>query len=408
MWSKFSISLLIFGLIHQVKCIDTPYSDMYLPDGADGFVCENIFFSIEYARQATNKMIDTFFYEKYFQRFPKLFEDTRLFNVRSDILLSWPAKPNENFFTCNPGKFRLISNIRGQIMGMVIINSKQHNNEVSFGKCKPVRSSNIEGNTEGNIESRLLDEYWSLAYPRFGYKCGSKYFPLSMIKSGNDIDTNYYFQSALEAKDRAICFEEYRGDQFIGDDLRLYPLHYSSSSKPGSGSQGHCRVVFDMKSRQFKGIINLKDKEAKCAIVWDLSSASSDTIYSPFSVLNMERMSEMFWPETCFGHRFKYKTIWLYIEFALKQWSTNKGGKVFNFPIVKEDGLRFWPVRTPETHANSLMNAFAIGHDTNVNVYGLYRAEVRDGILRKFQLCLNLPLHDIRRLQRKVSPGTSL
>ncbi|CCU75031.1 putative candidate secreted effector protein [Blumeria hordei DH14] len=398
MWIKFCIYLLLSGLIDQVKCVNIPYSDMYLPDGIDGFLCGREVIWIEYARQSANKMMKSYFYDKYFHTFPKLFEDTHLFNVKSDILLSWPAKPSGIIYIRNPGKYRLIINLRGQIMGVVIIDHAKHSKNISFKRCNPVHSSIPEGNTE----SRLLDEFWSLAYPIHGYKCGSKYFPQSTVKSGNDLDSNYYFQKALETIESPIKFKKYRGDQFTGSDLRVYPLHHSLSSKPGSGSQGLFRVVFEMKDRKFKGITDLKDG-AKCVTLWDLSSASPDTIYRPSSILNMEGLSEKFWPATCFGHRFKYKTIWLFIEFASKDWSKNRDDMAHNFPIVREDRFLFWPVRNKETHDINTALAFAIGYDTKEDTYGLYRARVKNGFLNMFQQCIDLPLKDIRSLQRRLS-----
>ncbi|EPQ65775.1 putative secreted effector protein [Blumeria graminis f. sp. tritici 96224] len=365
MWIRFCISLFLSGLVHQVKCIDRPYSDMYLPDGTNGFVCGTEFLPIDTAREETNAIMKAFYEEKRFQTFPRLFEESHLFNVKSEILLSWPARSSGKVYT--KGKTRLIINIRGQIMGMVIIKTQQHNYQLSFEKCSPVRSS-IAG---GNIESRHLDEFWSIAFPIFGFHCGSKYFPLSVVKSGNDLDSNYYFQNVLDAKFRRNEFVEYSGDQFIGSDLRIYPLHHSSSNKavfgnfisqywllqtsniPSLGSQGNFRVVFDMTNREFKGIINIKDNEVKCVTVWDLSSASPDTIYEPTSILHMENTSNVYWPETCVGHRFKYKTIWLFIEFALKKWPANRNRKKLGFPIIKQNGLRFWPVRIPETKTRS-------------------------------------------------------
>ncbi|VDB94622.1 Bgt-51948 [Blumeria graminis f. sp. tritici] len=107
-----------------------------------------------------------------------------------------------------------------------------------------------------------------------------------------------------------------------------------------------------MEDLKFKGIINIKDAEEKCVTVLDLASASSDAIYSSSSILDLERMPEKIWPDTCFGHKFKYKTMWLYIEFALKKWPVYGDGEKINFPIVDENGLLFWPVRIPETHNN--------------------------------------------------------
>ncbi|CAD6506030.1 BgTH12-06962 [Blumeria graminis f. sp. triticale] len=260
MWIKFCISLFITGLIHQVKCIDTPYSDMYLPDGTNGFLCETEFLSIEYARQEKYEAMESFFYERRFQTFPKLFEDTHLFNVKTDILLSWPVKPSGKIYIKDPGKFRIIINIRGQIMGMVVIVHDDDKNKVSFEKCKPVRSSVAEE----DFTSSLLDEYWSLAYPTNGFRCGSKYFPLSIVKSGNDPNSDYYFKNALAAKSRRAYFGKYSGDQFIGSDLRTYPLHHSSTSEQICGPHGRFRAVFDMTNREFKGIIDVKAKDVKC------------------------------------------------------------------------------------------------------------------------------------------------
>ncbi|VDB94674.1 Bgt-51638 [Blumeria graminis f. sp. tritici] len=372
---------------------------MYLPDGTNGFVCGTEFLSIDNARKQTNAVIEAFFFDERFQTFPMLFEESHLFNVKSEILLSWPARSSGKVYTKDPGKSSLIINIRGQIMGMVIIKTQYHNHHLSFEKCSPVRSSNAEG----NIESRHLDKFWSIAFPRFGFRCGSRYFPLSMVKSGNDLDSNYYFQTVLDAKYRSDEFVEYSGDQFIGSDLRIYPLHHSSTSKQIFGPHGRYRAVFDMTNREFKGIIDVKDREEKCVTVWDLSSASPDTVYKPTSILHTERMPDKYWPATCVGTRFKYKTIWLFIEFALKKWPANGNHKKFNFPILNENGSQFWPVRIPETQTRSSTHAFAIGYDTVLNTYGMYEAVVRNGILSKYELCLDLPIDDIRSLEKKLS-----
>ncbi|CCU75039.1 putative candidate secreted effector protein [Blumeria hordei DH14] len=58
MWIKFGVSLTIFGLIHQVKCEDIPYSDMYLPGGTSGFVCHLDFYSIEHIREEAKNAIN--------------------------------------------------------------------------------------------------------------------------------------------------------------------------------------------------------------------------------------------------------------------------------------------------------------------------------------------------------------
>ncbi|CCU75005.1 putative effector protein, partial [Blumeria hordei DH14] len=51
MWINFSVTLAISWLILQVSCDDIPDSDMYLPDGTNGFVCDLDFYSIDHVRE---------------------------------------------------------------------------------------------------------------------------------------------------------------------------------------------------------------------------------------------------------------------------------------------------------------------------------------------------------------------
>ncbi|SZF00658.1 unnamed protein product [Blumeria hordei] len=159
-----------------------------------------------------------------------------------------------------------------------------------------------------------------------------------------------------------------------------------------------------MQNHEFKGLTNISDKGMKCVTVWDLSSAPLDTIYSPSSILHMEKIPHTYWPEACVGYKFKYKTIWLYIELVLKTWSEIGDSKKLNFPIVNYAGFLFWPLRLPETHTRGLTYAFAIGYHIRLNDYGLYIADLREGVLSNYRRCLNLPRDDIRSLQGKLSP----
>ncbi|EPQ66846.1 putative secreted effector protein [Blumeria graminis f. sp. tritici 96224] len=98
MWIKFGVLLTIFGFIHQIKCEDISYSDIYLPAGTNGFVCQLNFYPIEHVREAVERAFRSFFFEKLYRKFPKLFEDTQLFDVKPDILLSWPILFREIFY----------------------------------------------------------------------------------------------------------------------------------------------------------------------------------------------------------------------------------------------------------------------------------------------------------------------
>ena len=71
---------------------------MYLPEGTNGFVCGMDLFTIDHLREVVNKVMESTFFEEYYHKYPTLFEDTHLFNVKSDILLSWPTMLNEKFF----------------------------------------------------------------------------------------------------------------------------------------------------------------------------------------------------------------------------------------------------------------------------------------------------------------------
>ncbi|CCU75021.1 putative effector protein, partial [Blumeria hordei DH14] len=102
MWINFSVTLVISWLILQVKCDDIPDSDMYLPDGTNGFACGLEFHSIDHVREVAKRGVEAFFSKTMFGKFPTTFEDTQLFNVKSDILLSWPIMSSGLFFKRTP------------------------------------------------------------------------------------------------------------------------------------------------------------------------------------------------------------------------------------------------------------------------------------------------------------------
>ncbi|VDB94652.1 Bgt-51941 [Blumeria graminis f. sp. tritici] len=124
-----------------------------------------------------------------------------------------------------------------------------------------------------------------------------------------------------------------------------------------------------MSSSEVLGIINVVDENEKCVTLWDLSSTSSEAIYSPSSILDLDRVQDSIWPETCFGHEIKTKTMWLYLEFAMKNWKSKYNGRKLNFPIVNQKAIWLWPMRTPETHIKTFTKVFAIGQDTRSGTY---------------------------------------
>ncbi|CCU81497.1 CSEP0247 putative effector protein [Blumeria hordei DH14] len=384
---KFGIFLAISGFIHQIKCTNVPYSDMYLPEGTNGFVCGTDLFTIDHLRKVVKKAMESAFFEDYYNKFPTLFEDTHLFNVKSDILLSWPTMLNEKLFYSHPGKIRIIINTRGQIMGLVTISPNDNQQKINYEKCNPVYRS-LGGE---NDERGISDE--SISKPRLGYSCGLIVILWSEVGRTMEIISDDYFQSRVISKDKLTSFKKYTGNEFVGVDLYSFPIHRNPVSKYLKGTPGVLRIVFDRRNSEVKGIINIQDRNIKCVAVWDLSSTPSSSIYNPSSILDLEIIQDNFWPETCFGHKIKAKTIWLYLEFASQNWMSKK----LKIPVNMRDILFLKSTNLTNLAFNSL---FAIGHDTRLGTYSLYYVNVQNGGLVKPRACLEFSHDIIRHLQR--------
>ncbi|CCU75027.1 CSEP0243 putative effector protein [Blumeria hordei DH14] len=397
----FGISLAILGFIYQTNCINVPYSDMYLPVATNGFVCRTEFFTIDNLRGATDKAMESTFFKGYLQKFPRLFEDTHLFNVKSDILLSWPVFDSGKFLHGKPGRIRLIINIRGQIMGMVMINSALPDQKIIFEKCNPVRRYLKEEDDEENF----LNQNWSVTRPTFGYSCGLKFISGSTVDGLMKIASNNHFIRRSTRGVKLVGFEKFMGDEFLGDDLYSFPVHQGLTDKVTHGAPGPFRIIFEMKDYEFKGIINLENRNEKCVTLWDLSSTSLSIAYSPSSVLNLEATQESYWHDTCFGHKFKTKTVLLYLEFALKEWKSKLEGRKLNFPYLLGNVVKLWPMRTPEVHDKTLNDTFAIGYNIKLATYGIYLVDIRKGAFHEVNLCLKFSGNDILNIQRILGPA---
>ncbi|CCU75029.1 putative candidate secreted effector protein [Blumeria hordei DH14] len=275
----------------------------------------------------------------------------------------------------NPGKFRVIINIWGQILGVAVANFDSQSKETTYEKCIPVRKS-VE---EDSIQNSILNELWNIASPTLGFNCGLDFFPVFMVDAVMNVLQNSNVQDRVDRKYDLSYLEKYRGTDFKGGNLYSYPLRKSVSDKAASGLPGPFRIVFDMNNYKFKGIINVEDSKIKFRTVWDLSSIPPQEIYSPSSVLNLGREPDNYWPKTCSGIKFKSKAIWLYLEFVMKKWPSHLNGSRLNFPILREKVIWLWPIRTQGNQDNDRRRAFAIGHDTSLDTYGLYQANVRNG-----------------------------
>ncbi|CCU75012.1 putative candidate secreted effector protein [Blumeria hordei DH14] len=398
MWIIFSVTFAISWLILQVKCDDIPASDMYLPDGTNGFVCDLDFYSIDHVREVAKIGVEAFFYRKRVEKYPKAFEDTQLFNVKSDILLSWPIMSSGLFYTRVPGKSRLIINTRGQIMGIVMISFEKPAHKISYNKCIPVRRS-LE---ENNEEQTLLNECWGLATPTFGYNCGLKFFPKSILDKIIGPDATKYFKKRLSRKYKISCLIKYTGDEFSGVDLYWFHLHHKLSDNCLAGPPSRFRVVFDLSNNEFKGIIDVEDGNKKCVTVWDVSSISSNNIYISSSTLNLDKVGDSHWPESCFGHKLKAKIIWLYLEFALKYWMSTLDGSNPNLPPTKQRFIRSWFFRPEETNKDSSNHVFAIVFNTKHNNYKLYLMKTRNVKVDVPNPCLEFSTDDIDSLKKHI------
>ncbi|CCU75037.1 putative candidate secreted effector protein [Blumeria hordei DH14] len=397
----FGISVAILGFIYQTNCINVPYSDMYLPVATNGFLCRTDFFPIDHLRGAAGNAMESTFFKEYYLKFPRLFEDTHLFNVKSDILLSWPVLPTGNYYHRKSGKIRLIINVRGQIMGMVMINSALPDQKISFEKCNPVRRY-LQENDDEEI---FVNQNWSVTRPTFGYSCGLKFISRSTVDGLMKIASKRKFLRRPNGRAQLANFEKFMGDEFLGDDLYSFPVHQGSTEKITFGAPGPFRIIFDMKNHEFKGIINIENRNEKCVTLWDLSSTSLSIAYSPSSVLNLEATQESYWHDTCFGHKFKTKTVLLYLEFALKEWKSKLEGRKLNFPYLLENDVKLWPMRTPEVHDKTLNDTFAIGYNIKLATYGIYLVDIRKGAFHEVNLCLKFSGNDILNIQRILGPA---
>ncbi|CCU75002.1 putative candidate secreted effector protein [Blumeria hordei DH14] len=398
MWIDFSVTLAISWLILQVNCDDIPYSDMYLPDGINGFGCDSDFYSIDHVREVAKKGVEAFFYRKRVEKYPKTFGDTQLFNVKSDILLSWPIMSSGLFYTKTPGNSRLIINTRGQIMGIVVISFEKPSHKIGYKKCVPVRRS-LE---ENNEEQTMLNECWALANPTYGYNCGSKFIPQFKVDKMMGPNSSTYYKNRLDAKHKLSCVTRYTGDEFSGVDLYWFPLQHKLSRKCLAGPPSRFRVVLDMNNSEFKGIIDVEERNKKCVTVWDVSSISSNNIYISSSTLNLDRVGDRYWPESCFGHKLKSKIMWLYLEFALKYWMSNLNGSNPNLPLTNQKFIHSWLIRLEETNKDSSNYGFAIVYNTKHNTYNLYLMNTRNVKLDVPNSCLEFPTDLIHRLQEHI------
>ncbi|CCU83244.1 putative effector protein, partial [Blumeria hordei DH14] len=171
-------------------------------------------------------------------------------------------------------KSRLIINTRGQIMGIVVISFEKPSHKIRYNKCIPVRRS-LEGINE---EQSLSNESWGSSNPTLGYNCGLKFFPKSKVDKMTGPDLTTYYQHILRGKDKHSCLTKYTGDEFSGVDLYWFPFLQKISDKCFAGicPARRFRVVFDLSNGEFKGIIDVEERNKKCVTVWDLSSISSN------------------------------------------------------------------------------------------------------------------------------------
>ncbi|CCU83214.1 putative candidate secreted effector protein [Blumeria hordei DH14] len=398
MWINLSVTLAISWLILQVKCDDIPYSDMYLPDGINGFVCDLEFHSIDHVREVAKKGVEAFFYKKKALKFPKTFKDTKLFNVKSDILLSWPIMSSRLFYTRTPGNSRLIINTRGQIMGIVVISFQKPSHKISYNKCIPVRRS-LE---ENNVEQTLLNECWGLANPTFGYSCGSRFIPIFKVDNMIGPNSSRYYKNKLNGNHKLFCLQKYTGDEFSGINLYSFSMLQKLSDKRSSGPPSRFRVVFDLSNSEVKGIIDVEERNKKCVTVWDVSSISSNNIYISSSTLNLDRVGDSYLPKSCFGHKLKAKIIWLYLEFALKYWMSTLNGSNPNLPPTSQESIHFRLFRPEEIKNDSSNHVFAIVYNTKLNTYKLYLTQKRSVKFDVLNPCLEFSTDDIEHLQKYI------
>ncbi|CCU75016.1 putative effector protein, partial [Blumeria hordei DH14] len=291
-----------------------------------------------------------------------------------------------------------IINTRGQILGIVVISFQKLSHRISYIKCIPVRRS-LE---ENNEEQTLLNEYWGLANPTFGYNCGLKFFPKSIVDTMTGPNLTKYYQQRLSGRHDFSFLQKYTGNEFSGVDLYLDPMHQKLTDKYSSGPSGRFRVVFDISNGEFKGIINVEERNKKCVTVWDVSSISSNSIYISSSTLNLDGFRDSYWPKSCLGHWLKAKLIWLYLEFALKDLMSTLNGSNPNLLIRNQKFRHFWLLRPEETNNDSSNHVFVILYNTELDTYYLYLITTRNFRFDTLNPCLVFSSDVIHALRKHI------
>ncbi|CCU82086.1 putative candidate secreted effector protein [Blumeria hordei DH14] len=215
-------------------------------------------------------------------------------------------------------------------------------------------------------------------------------------------ESTKYYQQRLTRNYKLSCLIKYTGDEFSGVDLYWYPMHQKLSDTCPADLPGRFRVVFDLSNSEFKGIIDLKERNKKCGTVWDLSSMSSNNIYISSSTLNLDRFGDSYWPHSCFGHKLKSKIMWLYLEFAVKYSMSNLNGSNPNLPLTSQESIHSWFIRPGETNKDSSNYVFAIVYNTKHNTYNLFLMNTRNTKLDVTDSCLEFSTDVIHRLQKHI------
>ncbi|CCU74228.1 putative candidate secreted effector protein, partial [Blumeria hordei DH14] len=185
--------------------------------------------------------------------------------------------------------------------------------------------------------------------------------------------------------------------------FKKYPINVSPVFVfPMIGPARRFRVVIDLSNGECKGIIDVEERNKKCVTVWDLSSISSNNIYISSSTLNLDKVGDSHWPQTCFGHKLKSKIMWLYLEFALKYWMSTLNGNNPNLPVTSQKFIRSWFIRPEETNKDSSNHVFAIVYNTKHNTYNLYLMKRRNVKVDVPNPCLEFSTDDIDHLRKHI------
>ncbi|EPQ61578.1 BgtAcSP-31411 [Blumeria graminis f. sp. tritici] len=362
-----------------------------LPGKVNAYMCDTTFFSMKYLTQEAENAYRKFTHPSYNTRFPALFDDTLLFKLDTQILLSWPIKASRiPHKASSPDIYRLIINTDKDVIGVVSIiyqsdAQKGLKKGLKYHKCKPVYLSSRPTNEQSNFE--ILNSLQSFEF--IGYLCDSTLIRKEAFVYTREIIEKYDPVSSIGSRKFISKFSRYTGKLSTRADLYQYPLrNLSTKGQPTGQVSGH-RIIYhhDQKKKiVYDGVISKGPKEDFCAEVWYIIPLQDRTCENSLIKSQDDDLSGIDIMVPCGTQELSMTTIQLFQFFGQSQVRQVQSYNPRNYPILQED-IWLWPISLPETSLANSHFAFATAYDSSSNFIGIYHAPRIHGLVLTYKPC---------------------